>query len=118
MLNEQKQYVCETYSPQVSCYVPFVIAQGTEIWSSPLQPAALVNVVTFPRLQLAITVDERGLIKVWGAENGWEQASFRLPTFSSALQACEHPEGPFLLVSDWLSGASACPSRPPGSWTL
>ncbi|XP_053061350.1 cyclin-dependent kinase 20 isoform X2 [Acinonyx jubatus] len=75
------------------------VQEGTEIWSSPLQPAALVDVVTFPRLQLAITVDERGLIKAWGADNGWEQASFRLPTFSSALQACEHPEGPFLLVA-------------------
>lgn len=97
-----ENYVHETNGPHISCYVPFVVAQGTEIWSSPLQPAALVNVVTFPRLQLAVTVDERGLIKVWEAENGWERASFCLPTFSSALQACDHLEGPFLLVSKWL----------------
>uniref|UniRef100_A0ABI7WV87 F-box domain-containing protein n=1 Tax=Felis catus TaxID=9685 RepID=A0ABI7WV87_FELCA len=94
---QEKSMVCTVSSD--STVRAWDVQEGTEIWSSPLQPAALVNVVTFPRLQLAITVDERGLIKVWGAENGWEQASFRLPTFSSALQACEHPEGPFLLVA-------------------
>nr|XP_060466239.1 F-box/WD repeat-containing protein 12-like [Panthera onca] len=92
---QEKSMVCTVSSD--STVRAWDVQEGTEIWSSPLQPAALVNVVTFPRLQLAITVDERGLIKVWGAENGWEQASFRLPTFSSALQACDHPEGPFLL---------------------
>ncbi|XP_058551884.1 F-box/WD repeat-containing protein 12-like [Neofelis nebulosa] len=94
---QEKSMVCTVSSD--STVRAWDVQEGTEIWSSPLQPAALVNVVTFPRLQLAITVDERGLIKVWGAENGWEQASFRLPTFSSALQACDHPEGPFLLVA-------------------
>uniref|UniRef100_A0A667HYN7 F-box domain-containing protein n=1 Tax=Lynx canadensis TaxID=61383 RepID=A0A667HYN7_LYNCA len=94
---QEKSMVCTVSSD--STVRAWDVQEGTEIWSSPLQPAALVNVVTFPRLQLAITVDERGLIKVWGAENGWEQASFRLPTFSSALQACEHSEGPFLLVA-------------------
>ncbi|XP_029775346.1 F-box/WD repeat-containing protein 12-like isoform X1 [Suricata suricatta] len=73
--------------------------EGTEIWSSLPQPAALVNVVALPRLQLAVTVDKRGLIKVWGAEDGRERASFFLPVLSSALQACDHPEGPFLLVA-------------------
>uniref|UniRef100_A0A671F663 Protein kinase domain-containing protein n=1 Tax=Rhinolophus ferrumequinum TaxID=59479 RepID=A0A671F663_RHIFE len=73
--------------------------EGTEIWSSPLQPAALVNLVAYPRLQLVVTVDERGLIKVWEAENGWESASFCLPTHSSALEACDHTEGPVLLAA-------------------
>lgn len=95
-------------------YISFVVAQGTEIWSSPLQPAALVNLVTYPQLQLVVTVDEEGLIKVWKAENGSESASFRLPTDSSALEACDHPEGPFLLVSTWRSearvGASGLPA--------
>ena len=52
-----------------------------------------MNLVTYPRLQLVVTVDERGLIKVWKAENGCEQASC-LPTY------CDFPEGPLLLVSD------------------
>ncbi|KAM7092155.1 F-box/WD repeat-containing protein 12-like isoform 1-T1 [Molossus nigricans] len=73
--------------------------EGTEIWSSPLQPAALVNLVTYPQLQLVVTVDKEGLIKVWKAESGSESASFRLPMDSSALEACDHPEGPFLLVA-------------------
>lgn len=71
-----------------------------EIWSSPLQPEALVNLVTYPQLQLVVTVDAQGLIKVWEAESGRESASFCLPTHSSALEASDHPEGPFLLVSD------------------
>ncbi|XP_037348585.1 F-box/WD repeat-containing protein 12-like [Talpa occidentalis] len=75
------------------------VHEGTEIWSSPLQPAALVHLVTYPRLQLVVTVDERGLIKVWKAEDGWESASFCLPTHSSALEACDHPDGPFLLAA-------------------
>lgn len=58
-----------------------------------------MNLVTYPRLQLAVTVDERGLIKVWKAENGCKQASC-LPTYSSSLEACDFPEGPRLLVSD------------------
>ncbi|EPY73252.1 F-box and WD repeat domain containing 12, partial [Camelus ferus] len=72
---------------------------GTQIWSSPLQPAALVNLVTYPRLQLVVTVDERGLIKVWKAEDGCEWASFSLPTYSSALEACDILEGPLLLAA-------------------
>lgn len=73
------------------------VQEGTEIWSSPLQPAALVNLAAYPRLQLVVTVDKQGLIKTWKAENGREWASFSLPTSSSALQACDHPETPFLL---------------------
>uniref|UniRef100_A0A8C9QNS4 F-box and WD repeat domain containing 12 n=1 Tax=Spermophilus dauricus TaxID=99837 RepID=A0A8C9QNS4_SPEDA len=69
------------------------------IWSSPLQPAPLVNLVTYPQLQLVATVDQQGLIKVWKAETGWEWASFCLPTSCSAVEACDHPEGSFLLVA-------------------
>ncbi|EPQ04295.1 F-box/WD repeat-containing protein 12 [Myotis brandtii] len=72
---------------------------GMEIWSSPLQPDALVNLVTYPQLQLVVTVDAQGLIKVWEAESGRESASFCLPTHSSALEASDHPEGPFLLAA-------------------
>lgn len=88
--------------PRIRYFFPVVVAQGAEIWSSPVQPAALVNLVTFPRLQLVVTVDKLGLIKVWKAENGQESASFSLPAHSSALQACDRPEGPFLLVSLWV----------------
>ncbi|XP_058422042.1 cyclin-dependent kinase 20 isoform X3 [Diceros bicornis minor] len=73
--------------------------EGTEIWSSPLQPAALVNLVTYPRLKLVVTVDARGRIKVWRVENGQEGAAFSLPAPSSALEACDHPEGPSLLAA-------------------
>ncbi|XP_044796273.1 cyclin-dependent kinase 20 isoform X3 [Bubalus bubalis] len=73
--------------------------EGMELWSSPVQSAALVNLVTYPRLQLVVTVDERGLIKVWEAENGCEQAAFLLPMYSSALEACDIPEGPLLLAA-------------------
>ncbi|XP_036276004.1 F-box/WD repeat-containing protein 12 [Pipistrellus kuhlii] len=75
------------------------LREGKEIWSSPLQPAALVNLVTYPQLQLVVTVDAQGLIKVWESESGRESASFCLPTPSSALEASDHPEGPFLLVA-------------------
>ncbi|XP_012495477.1 PREDICTED: F-box/WD repeat-containing protein 12-like [Propithecus coquereli] len=80
--------------------------EGTEIWSSLLQPAALVNLVAYPQLQLVVTVDKRGLIKSWKAENGCELASFCLPTHSSALEACDHPEGPFLLAA--CAGGNLC----------
>lgn len=97
------------WPPQKSLF-SFCFAQGTEVWSSPLQPAALVNLAAYPRLQLVVTVDKWGLIKTWKAENGRESASFSLPTSSSALQACDHPETPFLLVSEWLSGSCAGPA--------
>jgi len=113
---QEKSVVCTVSSD--STVRAWDVQEGTEIWSSPLQPAALVNLVTYPRLQLVVTVDKLGLIKVWKAENGREWASFSLPTYSSALQACDHPEGPFLLVSDWLLGVSAGPSCLPGSRTL
>lgn len=93
----------------------FCHLQGKEIWCSPCQPTALVNLVTYPQLQLVVTVDEQGLIKAWEAETGRERASFRLPTYSSALEACNHPKGPFLLVSEWLSGALAGLGHLPGS---
>ncbi|XP_059745108.1 F-box/WD repeat-containing protein 12 isoform X3 [Bos taurus] len=73
--------------------------EGMELWSSPVQSAALVNLVAYPRLQLVVTVDERGLIKVWEAENGCEKAAFLLPMYSSALEACDIPEGPLLLAA-------------------
>uniref|UniRef100_A0A8C6QNV8 F-box and WD-40 domain protein 17 n=1 Tax=Nannospalax galili TaxID=1026970 RepID=A0A8C6QNV8_NANGA len=72
--------------------------EGTEIWSSPVQPAPLVSLVAYPQLQLVVTVDTQGLIIVWKAETGCEQASFCLPTSSSAMEACDHPDGTFLLV--------------------
>uniref|UniRef100_H0XHC8 F-box domain-containing protein n=2 Tax=Otolemur garnettii TaxID=30611 RepID=H0XHC8_OTOGA len=73
--------------------------EGTQIWSSPLQPDIMENLVTYPQLQLVVTIDSRGLIKAWKADNGWEWASFRLPKSPSALEACDHPEGPFLLAA-------------------
>lgn len=92
----------------MSCYIHFVVAQGMELWSSPVQSAALVNLVAYPRLQLVVTVDERGLIKVWEAENGCEKAAFLLPMYSSALEACDIPEGPLLLVSNLAPRSLSC----------
>ena len=64
--------------------------------------------MTYPRLQLVVTVDERGLIKVWEAENGCEQATFLLPMYSSTLEACDIPEGPLLLVSNLAPRSLSC----------
>ncbi|GAB1298169.1 F-box and WD-40 domain protein 17 [Apodemus speciosus] len=74
-------------------------ASGTEIWSSPEQPAPLVNLVAYPQLQLVVTVDTQGLIMAWKAETGSEWASFSLPSSCSSVETCDHPEGPFLLVA-------------------
>ena len=65
-----------------------------------MQPAPLVSLVAYPSLQLVVTLDRQGLITGWKAETGSEWASFRLPTFCSSMEACGHPEGPFLMVSD------------------
>lgn len=94
---QEKSVVCTVSSD--STVRAWDVQEGTEVWSSPLQPAALVNLAAYPRLQLVVTVDKWGLIKTWKAENGRESASFSLPTSSSALQACDHPETPFLLVA-------------------
>nr|XP_012642708.1 F-box/WD repeat-containing protein 12-like isoform X2 [Microcebus murinus] len=93
----EKSVVCTVSS---DCTVrAWDLHEGMEIWSSPQQPAALVNLVAYPQLQLVVTVDKQGLIKSWKAENGCELASFCLPMHSSALEACDHPEGPFLLAA-------------------
>nr|XP_031298165.1 cyclin-dependent kinase 20 isoform X6 [Camelus dromedarius] len=94
---QEKSVVCTVSSD--ATVRAWDLHEGTQIWSSPLQPAALVNLVTYPRLQLVVTVDERGLIKVWKAEDGCEWASFSLPTYSSALEACDILEGPLLLAA-------------------
>ncbi|XP_073908418.1 F-box/WD repeat-containing protein 12-like isoform X1 [Castor canadensis] len=75
------------------------LREGTEIWSSPVQPAPLVNLVTYPQWQLVVTVDTQGLIKVWNAETGCECASFSLLTYSSVMETCDHPQGLFLLAA-------------------
>ncbi|EGV99795.1 F-box/WD repeat-containing protein 12 [Cricetulus griseus] len=75
------------------------LQQGTEIWSSPVQPAPLVSLVAYPLLQLVVTVDTQGLIIGWKADTGSEWASFCLPTSCSSMEACGHPEGPFLMVA-------------------
>lgn len=75
------------------------LQEGSEIWSSPVQPAPLVNVVAYPQLQLVVTVDTQGLIMGWKAETGSQWASFSLPASCSSMEACDHPEGPFLLVA-------------------
>ncbi|XP_054983833.1 F-box/WD repeat-containing protein 12-like isoform X2 [Sorex araneus] len=93
---QEKSVVCTVSSDHT--VRAWDVREGVEIWASPQQPAALVNLVTFPRLRLVVTVDEQGLIKVWKAEDGWECTSFSLPTSSAALEACHQPEGPFLLV--------------------
>ncbi|XP_012781215.2 F-box/WD repeat-containing protein 12-like isoform X2 [Ochotona princeps] len=92
----EKSVVCSVSSD--STVRAWDLREGKEIWCSPCQPTALVNLVTYPQLQLVVTVDEQGLIKAWEAETGRERASFCLPTSSSALEACNHPEGPFLLL--------------------
>lgn len=56
--------------------------------------------MAYPQLQLVVTVDTQGLIMVWNTETGSECASFSLPTSCSSMEACDHPEGPFLLVSN------------------
>uniref|UniRef100_A0A452UMC7 Cyclin dependent kinase 20 n=1 Tax=Ursus maritimus TaxID=29073 RepID=A0A452UMC7_URSMA len=71
---QEKSVVCTVSSD--STVRAWDVQEGTEIWSSPQQPAAVVNLVTYPRLQLVVTADKQGLIK-----------------------ACDHPEGPFLLVA-------------------
>lgn len=70
------------------------------MWSSPVQPAPLVNLVAYPQLQLVVTVDTQGLIRGWNTDTGSEWAFFSLPTSCSSMEACDHPEGSFLLVSD------------------
>jgi hypothetical protein len=106
--------MCLLYMDPMS--VMFILfCQGTEIWSSPVQPAPLVNLVTYPQWQLVVTVDTQGLIKVWNAETGCECASFSLLTYSSVMETCDHPQGLFLLVSD-LAFCRVWP--PPWVWTL
>ncbi|XP_052584910.1 F-box/WD repeat-containing protein 12-like isoform X2 [Peromyscus californicus insignis] len=73
--------------------------EGTEVWSSPVQPAPLMSLVAYPLLQLVVTVDTQGLIIGWKAETGSLWASFCLPTFCSSMEACGHSEGPFLMVA-------------------
>lgn len=75
------------------------LQEGTEMWSSPVQPAPLVNLVAYPQLQLVVTVDTQGLILGWKADTGSEWASFSLPTSCSSMEALDHPEGSFLLVA-------------------
>ncbi|XP_006516891.1 F-box and WD-40 domain protein 17 isoform X2 [Mus musculus] len=75
------------------------LQEGSEIWSSAVQPAPLVNVVAYPQLQLVVTVDIQGLIMGWKAKTGSEWAFFSLPASCSSMEACDHPEGPFLLVA-------------------
>ncbi|XP_055451129.1 F-box/WD repeat-containing protein 12-like isoform X2 [Psammomys obesus] len=75
------------------------LREGTEIWSSPVQPAPLVTLVAYPQLQLVVTVDVEGLIMGWKAETGAEWASFSLPASCSSMETCDHPDGPFLLVA-------------------
>lgn len=38
------------------------------MWSSPVQPAPLVNLVAYPQLQLVVTVDTQGLIRGWNTD--------------------------------------------------
>ncbi|XP_010608889.1 F-box/WD repeat-containing protein 12 isoform X1 [Fukomys damarensis] len=93
----EKSVICTVSS---DCTVrAWDLHEGTEIWSSPRQPVPLKNLVTYPQLQLVVTIDIQGLIKMWKAETGWELASFGLPTSSSAVELCDRPEAPFLLVA-------------------
>nr|XP_013006125.1 F-box/WD repeat-containing protein 12 isoform X1 [Cavia porcellus] len=93
----EKSVICTVSS---DCTVrAWDLQEGTEIWSSPQQPVPLKNLVTYPQLKLVVTIDTKGLIKMWKAETGWELASFCLPTSSSAMEPCDHPEGLFLLAA-------------------
>ncbi|XP_072454336.1 F-box/WD repeat-containing protein 12 isoform X3 [Notamacropus eugenii] len=93
---QEKSVVCTV---SADCTVrAWNVQEGTEIWSSSVQPAPLRRLLTIPERQLVITMDGQGTIKVWDGKTGKEQATFITPSTWCNLVLCGVPESPFLTV--------------------
>ncbi|XP_072454339.1 F-box/WD repeat-containing protein 12 isoform X5 [Notamacropus eugenii] len=94
---QEKSVVCTV---SADCTVrAWNVQEGTEIWSSSVQPAPLRRLLTIPERQLVITMDGQGTIKVWDGKTGKEQATFITPSTWCNLVLCGVPESPFLTVA-------------------
>ncbi|XP_043857295.1 F-box/WD repeat-containing protein 12 [Dromiciops gliroides] len=94
---QEKSVVCTVSE---DCTVrAWSVQEGTEIWSSSVQPAPLRSLLTIPEHQLVITVDEQGTIKVWDGQTGKEQATYVTPSTSCNLVLFGVPDSLFLTVA-------------------
>ncbi|XP_020836920.1 F-box/WD repeat-containing protein 12-like isoform X1 [Phascolarctos cinereus] len=94
---QEKSVVCTV---SADCTVrAWNVQEGTQIWSSSVQPAPLRRLLTVPEHRLVITMDGRGTIKVWDGQTGKEQATFITPSTWCNLVLCGVPENPFLTVA-------------------
>ncbi|XP_074054461.1 F-box/WD repeat-containing protein 12 isoform X2 [Macrotis lagotis] len=94
---KEKSVVCTVSS---DCTVrAWNVQEGTEIWSSSVQPAPLRSLLTIPEDQLVITMDEQGTVKTWDGQTGKAQATFNTVSTWYNLVLCGVPGNPFLTVA-------------------
>ncbi|XP_066472982.1 F-box/WD repeat-containing protein 12-like [Tiliqua scincoides] len=74
------------------------VQEGSQIWSSPKQEAPIINMITLPKHNLAITTDSSGMIKVWHGDTGKELAAFSTSCHSNSMAAYTKDNKPFLTV--------------------
>ncbi|XP_044526360.1 F-box/WD repeat-containing protein 12 [Gracilinanus agilis] len=94
---QEKSVVCTVSTDCTLC--AWNVQEGTEIWSSSLQPASLMNLLTIPEHQLIITTDEHGTVKVWDGQTGKEQFTFTTSSTWCNMVLCGTPDKPFLVVA-------------------
>ncbi|XP_062969463.1 F-box/WD repeat-containing protein 12 [Cynocephalus volans] len=95
---QEKSIVCAASSWRV--LYAWDVQEGIMIWSSPVQQSRINELVTFPQMHLAITVDMKGTIKVWNCQDGDAVAALTMPRACFSLEACLTKDGPFVMVGD------------------
>ncbi|XP_046287762.1 F-box/WD repeat-containing protein 12 [Marmota monax] len=87
--------ICQTRYGGNRCSMP---AQGTMIWSSPVQQFNITNLETLPQMHLAITAD-MGENK-WNCRDRDPLATCAMAQICFSLNAFLTKDGPFLMVGD------------------
>uniref|UniRef100_A0A8C5YFW9 F-box and WD repeat domain containing 12 n=1 Tax=Microcebus murinus TaxID=30608 RepID=A0A8C5YFW9_MICMU len=76
------------------------VQEGVVLWSSPAQWSRIEYLATIPQMNLAITLDTKGTIKVWNCQDREALAVFAMPRACSSMEAFLSKDGPFLMVGD------------------
>ncbi|XP_055134571.1 F-box/WD repeat-containing protein 12 isoform X1 [Symphalangus syndactylus] len=98
MDEQEKSIICSVSPKQELC--AWDVQEGTMIWSSPVQEFHLSNLVTFPQMHLAITMDRKKTIKVWNCQDRDALAVLQMPNPCYCMEAYLTKDGPFLMVGD------------------
>ncbi|XP_054563978.1 F-box/WD repeat-containing protein 12 [Eptesicus fuscus] len=97
-LTGQKSILCSVSSRRM--LYAWDVQEGSMIWSSPAQRAAIKYLATLPQRSLAFTVDQEKAVKVWNCRDAEPLATRSMPKRCFSLEPVLTDDSPVLMVGD------------------